>query len=166
MLIRASIPGYRKIKDDTDESYTVFCIEIWVSGRRQCLEKRYTEFEDLHKQVKKLMRTPEFPPKKVMKWSHKVLEHRRQALQIYLQGILDTEVHPKSLLKFLNVNIETGSFDSLDKLGPDSKATHQPVIAFPSDAFLQDNTNGTLPDIVAEGVIMGLYAPVDEILPR
>ena len=26
--------------------------------------------------------------------------------------------------------------------------------------------SGTLPDIVAEGVIMGLYAPVDEILPR
>ncbi len=36
-------------------------------------------------QVKNRMQTPEFPPKKVMKWNHKVLEQRRAALEVYLQ---------------------------------------------------------------------------------
>lgn len=36
-------------------------------------------------QIKKMIKTPEFPPKKVLKWSSKVLEQRRLALETYLQ---------------------------------------------------------------------------------
>lgn len=35
--------------------------------------------------LKKQIKTPEFPPKKMMKFSNKVLEQRRLALQTYLQ---------------------------------------------------------------------------------
>ncbi|WAR11112.1 SNX24-like protein [Mya arenaria] len=51
---------------------------------------RYSEFEELHKQLKKVVDTPEFPPKKVLKFSHKVVEQRRVALELYLQGILES----------------------------------------------------------------------------
>lgn len=32
-----------------------------------------------------MIKTPEFPPKKVLKWNNKVLEQRRHGLETYLQ---------------------------------------------------------------------------------
>ena len=29
----------------------VFTVDVWVSGRHHMIERRYSEFEDLHKQV-------------------------------------------------------------------------------------------------------------------
>ncbi|XP_046366812.1 sorting nexin-24-like [Haliotis rufescens] len=166
MFIRASVPSFRKIKDEHENTFTVFFLEVWVSGRLHTVEKRYTEFEELHKQLKKVMRTPEFPPKKVLKWNSKVLEQRRSGLQSYLQGTLDGDILPKSLLKFLGISNLSDSIDSLDKLSQDIRVSHQPVISFPADSFLQENTTSTLPDIVAEGVTRGLYSPGDAGCPR
>ncbi|WAQ98827.1 SNX24-like protein [Mya arenaria] len=67
--------------------------------------RRYSEFEELHKQLKKVVDTPEFPPKKVLKFSHKVVEQRRVALELYLQGILESETIPRSFFKFLEVHL-------------------------------------------------------------
>ena len=59
--------------------------------------------------MKKTMRTPEFPPKKVLNRNHKVLEQRRKALEAYLQGVLDRGSVPKSLLTFLGIDDNIGS---------------------------------------------------------
>ena len=45
----------------------------------------YLNFLLLLQQLKTIIETPEFPPKKVMKWNLKVLEQRRQGLEYYLQ---------------------------------------------------------------------------------
>ncbi|KAK6179226.1 hypothetical protein SNE40_011635 [Patella caerulea] len=164
MLIKAFIPGFRKVKE-SDHAFTVFTVEVWNSGQKNILEKRYSEFEELHKQLKKIVVTPDFPPKKVMKWNAKVLEQRRLALQTYLQSFLDRDSIPKSLLRFLEVNIYTGSMESLDRLIDNNTETHQPLISFSFDAFLNENSKSTLPDIVVEGVTMGLYAPLENFLP-
>ncbi|XP_064609579.1 sorting nexin-24-like [Liolophura sinensis] len=143
----------------------VFCVEVCVSGRVHTVEKRYTEFEELHKQLKKIEKTPEFPPKKIMKWNHKVLEHRRVALQKYLQGVMDSESIPKCYLKFLEISMPafSASFDSLDDLNLSSTVVHQPVVSFVGEAFLQDNSRSSLPDIIVQGVNRGLYSYPDDV---
>lgn len=160
-MIQVFIPTFRKVEDENEKSYTVFCIEVNVSGRLYDVEKRYSEFEELHKKVKKRMATPEFPPKKVMKWNSKVLEHRRQGLEAYLQGLLSLEKIPRPVLSFLSIGHlgNYGSFDSLDQIDSSGRTiTHQPVLAFTSgDPFVKEQNQGNLPDIVIQGVQMGLY---------
>ncbi|RMB97155.1 hypothetical protein DUI87_26439 [Hirundo rustica rustica] len=63
----------------------VFKIEVLMSGRKHFVEKRYSEFHALHKKLKKFIRTPEIPSKHVRNWVPKVLEQRRQGLELYLQ---------------------------------------------------------------------------------
>ncbi|PVD20282.1 hypothetical protein C0Q70_20779 [Pomacea canaliculata] len=155
MLIRVSVPSFRKVKEE-DETFTVFLVDVWVSGRRHTVERRYTEFEDLHKQVKKMIKTPEFPPKKVLKWNNKVLEQRRHGLEAYLQGVVCCEAIPRPVLHFLEIKTEDDGFE-FDMVDHSHKVVHQAVITFPENAFLQDIHRGTLPDIVAEGVTIGLF---------
>merc|ERR1712150_297224 len=138
MIQRVVIPSYRKI-EDFNESYT----------------------------LKKSIQTPEFPPKKVLRWNSKVLEQRRLGLQNYIQGIFQGETVPKSILKFLNINfVRTGSEESVDQFSFEHTLTHQPTIGFPQDAFLLDNCRSSLPDIVSEGVIQGLYSGMDDVSIR
>ncbi|NXQ80546.1 SNX24 protein, partial [Nyctibius grandis] len=66
-------------------NFQVFKIEVLMSGRKHFVEKRYSEFHALHKKLKKSIRTPEIPSKHVRNWVPKVLEQRRQGLELYLQ---------------------------------------------------------------------------------
>ena len=65
--------------------FQAYRVDVFQSGRSHTLFKRYSKFEELHKQLKKLILTPEFPPKKVMKFNTKVTEQRRVILEHYLQ---------------------------------------------------------------------------------
>ncbi|NXH52592.1 SNX24 protein, partial [Rhabdornis inornatus] len=65
--------------------FQVFKIEVLMNGRKHFVEKRYSEFHALHKKLKKFIRTPEIPSKHVRNWVPKVLEQRRQGLELYLQ---------------------------------------------------------------------------------
>ena len=159
-MIRVAIPAYRKVEDG-QTSYTVYCLEVLdcSSGKITNIERRYSEFEAIHKQVKKIpgMRVPEFPPKKVMKWNSKVLEHRRLGLQSYVQGVVQGEKISKSMLKFLEVSLpDSQSVDSFDQ-DNDNIPTHNPLLSSTADAFLQENNRSSLPDIIVQGVHMGLY---------
>ncbi|KAJ7423178.1 sorting nexin 24 [Willisornis vidua] len=71
--------------ETTDEF--VFKIEVLMNGRKHFVEKRYSEFHALHKKLKKFIRTPEIPSKHVRNWVPKVLEQRRQGLELYLQNL-------------------------------------------------------------------------------
>ncbi|KAJ8304400.1 hypothetical protein KUTeg_017983, partial [Tegillarca granosa] len=87
--------------------FQAFNIEVCTSGRIHNVEKRYSEFEDLHK-----------------------------------QGILQREMVPKLILRFLNINfVRTGSEESFDQFS-------------------------SLPDMVAEGVLQGLYNNIDDLSLR
>ncbi|KAL4227564.1 Sorting nexin-24 [Mactra antiquata] len=157
-MLRVSIPSYHKVEGN-GAGYTAYRVDVFQSGSSHCLYKRYSEFEELHKQLKKMINTPEFPPKKVMKFSQKIIEQRRVLLEAYLQGILDSEEIPRIFLKFLGVSVpRSASFDSLDVGMPDPVVTHQPMVGFAKDSFLHPSCHGTLPDIVSEGVRKGLYS--------
>ncbi|CAG5128200.1 unnamed protein product [Candidula unifasciata] len=156
MVLRVSIPSFRKVKEGED-SYTVFLVDVWISGRHYTIEKRYSEFEELHKQLKKVMKTPEFPPKKVLKWNTKILEQRRLGLHAYFQGIVDQDPPPHSLLLFLETDVLDHNMDFQDEELQNS--SHQPVIILDAKVFLQDRQRASLPDIVVEGVIQALYSP-------
>ncbi|XP_021346012.1 sorting nexin-24-like [Mizuhopecten yessoensis] len=161
-MIRVTVPSFRKGGDNND-SYTVFNVEVCASGRLTNVEKRYSEFEDLHKQLKKIIRTPEFPPKKVMKWNPKVLEQRRIGLQVYLKGVVENEYISKSIQRFLCITLPViNNMEPLTQVDHDVSLAHQPMIGFQPDAFLLDNNKSSLHDIITEGVHRGLYCAQPE----
>ncbi|XP_016121039.1 sorting nexin-24-like, partial [Sinocyclocheilus grahami] len=62
--------------------------------------------------LKKIIKPPEIPSKHVRNWVPKVLDQRRQGLELYLQTIMmENEVLPKIFLDFLNIR----HFPSLPK---------------------------------------------------
>ncbi|XP_023571154.1 sorting nexin-24 isoform X3 [Octodon degus] len=83
--MEVSIPSFRYEESDLERGYTVFKIEVLMNGRKHFVEKRYSEFHALHKKLKKCIKTPEIPSKHVRNWVPKVLEQRRQGLEMYLQ---------------------------------------------------------------------------------
>ncbi|XP_033121788.1 sorting nexin-24-like [Anneissia japonica] len=157
-MIHVTVPSFRQVSEDDEKPYTVYQINVLVGGRTHILEKRYREFHALHKQLKKTIETPEFPPKKVRQLSNKGLEQRRTLLECYIQGILDRELVPRSLLTFLRVkNFKTASYDSLDDIDQEPVSTHQPTMVFETDPFLRLAMDVGLHDTVVEGVRQGLY---------
>ncbi|NWX92562.1 SNX22 protein, partial [Nothoprocta pentlandii] len=113
-----------------ERPHTVFRVEVLCNGRRHTVAKRYSEFQALHKrvgtrgdtgrgggepcstgphaplppQIRKSCKVPDFPPRRVPNWVPKVLEQRRQGLELYLQGVLTHNAElPPELLDFLQL---------------------------------------------------------------
>ncbi|NXJ97250.1 SNX22 protein, partial [Corythaixoides concolor] len=63
----------------------VFRVEVLCNGRRHTVAKRYSEFQALHKRIKKTCKVPDFPHRHVPNWMPKVLEQRRQGLELYIR---------------------------------------------------------------------------------
>ncbi|KAM6290169.1 sorting nexin-24 [Aegotheles albertisi] len=184
------IPSFRYEESELERGYTVFKIEVLMSGRKHFVEKRYSEFHALHKKLKKFIRTPEIPSKHVRNWVPKVLEQRRQGLELYLQVslfsalkvtatsifrvvtvILENEELPKIFLDFLNIrHVPTlpkaescGSFDETES-EESSKLSHQPVLLFLRDPYVLPKANDDFPNVVIEGILHGIFYP--HLLPR
>lgn len=162
------IPSFRYEESDLEpKGYTVFKIEVLVSGRKHFVEKRYSEFHALHKKLKKFIRTPEIPSKHVRNWVPKVLDQRRQGLEQYLQSIItENEELPKIFLDFLNIRHlpslpKTESYGSFDETESEesSKLSHQPVLQFLRDPYVLPTANDDFPDVVIEGVLHGIFYP-------
>ncbi|XP_077147143.1 sorting nexin-24 isoform X2 [Ranitomeya variabilis] len=146
---------------------TVFRIEVLVNGRKHFVEKRYSEFHALHKKLKKSIKTPEMPSKHVRNWIPKVLEQRRQGLELYLQTIIyENEELPKIFLDFLNVRHlpslpkaeSCGSIDDIES-EETSKLSHQPVLLFLRDPYVLPKANDLAANVVIEGVLHGIFYP-------
>ncbi|XP_054498136.1 sorting nexin-22 isoform X6 [Agelaius tricolor] len=87
-----------------ERAHTLFRVEVLCNGRRHTVTKRYSEFQALHKRIKKTCKVPDFPPRHVPNWMPKALEQRRQALEVYLQGVLyHNKELPQDILDFLKV---------------------------------------------------------------
>ena len=55
-MIKAFIKGWKKVQETDQESkhsYTVYLIEVNKDGRCQTVSRRYSEFDDLNKVLKK-----------------------------------------------------------------------------------------------------------------
>ncbi|XP_028848096.1 sorting nexin-24 [Denticeps clupeoides] len=169
--LMVSIPSFRAEETTLEKGYTVFKIEVLMSGRQHTVEKRYSEFHALHKMLKKIIKPPEIPSKHVRNWVPKVLEQRRLGLEQYLQAIImENEVLPKIFLDFLNVRHfpslpKTESCGSFDTDSEDlSKLTHQPALLFLRDPYLLPAARDTFSNVVIEGVIHGIFYP--DLQPR
>ncbi|NXJ13956.1 SNX24 protein, partial [Odontophorus gujanensis] len=122
-------------------------------------------------QLKKCIRTPEIPSKHVRNWVPKVLEQRRQGLELYLQTvILENEELPKIFLDFLNVR-HVPTLPKAESCGTDisvlhlsSKLSHQPVLLFLRDPYVLPKANDDFPNVVIEGILHGIFYP--HLLPR
>lgn len=116
-LVEATIPETKQTAAD----FTVYVIRVVHPKGTKVIEKRYSEFFELHKKLRKenIRPYPEFPSKRlVRKRDPKVVEARRQQLECYLGEFLAFENVPRLVLAFLGVVLEEGgSEDESDGLG-------------------------------------------------
>ncbi|NXR83971.1 SNX22 protein, partial [Pycnonotus jocosus] len=136
----------------------VFRVEVLCNGRRHTVTKRYSEFQALHKRIKKTCKVPDFPPRHVPNWMPKVLEQRRQGLEVYLQGVLyHNEELPQDVLDFLKVRrCQQNPEASSSLLLP----SQRPVVGFCSDPYVRPHGTDQLPNTILSGVLQGLYLPL------
>ncbi|XP_076300989.1 uncharacterized protein LOC143219079 [Lasioglossum baleicum] len=106
-----------------------------------------------------------FPPKRVRNCQPKVLEQRRAALELYTQKMLRLSATKQQVLNFLGIESRTApaSHKSTYKVPEDTQYDqpnvlgHHPVLTFRCDPYAQSNTSSSLPDIVINGVLQGMY---------
>ncbi|NXC31559.1 SNX22 protein, partial [Campylorhamphus procurvoides] len=136
----------------------VFQVEVLCNGRRHTVTKRYSEFQALHKRIKKTCKVPDFPPRHVPHWMPKALEQRRQGLELYLRGVLyHNEELPQDVLDFLKVRrCQQDPKASSPPLLP----SQRPVIGFCSDPYVGPCGTDLLPNTVLTGVLQAFYLPL------
>ncbi|NWV55916.1 SNX22 protein, partial [Daphoenositta chrysoptera] len=146
-----------------ERAHTVFRVEVLCNGRRHTVTKRYSEFQALHKRIKKTCKVPDFPPRHVPNWMPKVLEQRRQGLELYLQGVLyHNEELPQDVLDFLKVR----QCPQIPKASsPPLLPSQRPIVGFCFDPYAQPRGTELLPNTILTGVLQGLYLPLS-CVPR
>ncbi|XP_061077317.1 sorting nexin-22 isoform X2 [Conger conger] len=163
-MIEVSIPSLERAVDESGKLRKLFRVEILFNGRKHFVLRRHTEFQNLHRKLKKILQTPDFPSKRSPHLRQKPLEQRRQELEEYIQEILYlNEEVPQEILDFLQVKHfhsvnKICSFDSLDnsQARDFSQLLHQRVVGFSKDPYLLDS-GSDLPDVIVDGVLQGLY---------
>ena len=104
-MVQILIPSSAQ-KQCKNRTYTVYNIELYLSSRCHKIDRRYSEFHELHRVLKKSFQfVPSLPPKKVNNLNKKLIEQRRTSLEKYLQSLLKTIGlnKAKELNDFLNV---------------------------------------------------------------
>ncbi|KAM9854637.1 sorting nexin-22 [Aulostomus maculatus] len=165
LMIEVSIPSMEREVDDSGKSKKLFRVEVLFNGRKHYVLRRTSEFQALHRKLRKIIQTPDFPSKRNPHLRTKPTEQRRQELEDYIQEIIyQNEDVPQELLDFLHVkHFHTGnkisSMESLDELDSQDysfQLPYQRVLGFFLDPYLPDCTSG-LPDVVVDGVLQGFY---------
>nr|XP_046251089.1 sorting nexin-22 [Scatophagus argus] len=164
-MIEVSIPSMEREVDESGKSKKLFRVEVLFNERKHFVLRRNSEFQTLHRKLRKIIQTPDFPSKRNPHLRTKPLEQRRQELEDYIQDIIyQNEDVPQVLLDFLHVkHFHTGnkissteSLDELDSQDDSYQLPHQRVMGFFQDPYLSDRTTG-LPDVVVDGVLQGFY---------
>lgn len=164
-MIKVSIPSMEREEDESGKTRKLFRVEVLFHGRKHFVLRRSTEFQTLHRKLRKIIQTPDFPSKRNPHLRTKPLEQRRQELEDYIQEIIyqDEDV-PQVLLDFLHVkHFHTGnkissmeSLDELDSQDSGYQLPHQRVVGFFQDPYFSDCTSD-LPNVVVDGVLQGFY---------
>lgn len=110
-------------ENGSKKRYTVFQVYVhFQSGAVRFLEKRYSHFRELHKNLRRTYATVGklyFPPKKFfMSLSLRVIEQRREAIETYINAVLTLRPRPVEVVQFLS----TGS-SSLESEEEDGNST-------------------------------------------
>ncbi|XP_075288078.1 sorting nexin-22 isoform X2 [Opisthocomus hoazin] len=161
-MIAVSIPAAEPepAARSPEKGHTVFRVEVLCNGRRHSMAKRYSEFQALHKRIKKTCKVPTFPPRRVPNWMPKVLEQRRQGLELYIQGVLyHNEELPQDVLDFLKVQRCQQPPKASSPLAG-RLLSQRPVVSFCTDPYARPPGTDPLPDAVLSGVLQGFYIPL------
>ncbi|XP_016102400.1 sorting nexin-24-like, partial [Sinocyclocheilus grahami] len=84
-VIEVFIPSLMREVDETGKLRKLFRLEILFNGRKHFVLRRHSEFQMLHRKLKKILRAPDFPSKRNQHLRTKPLEQRRQELEDYIQ---------------------------------------------------------------------------------
>ncbi|KAI5615452.1 sorting nexin 22-like, partial [Silurus asotus] len=140
----------------------LFRVEILFNGRKHFVLRRQSEFQMLHRKLKKILQLPEFPSKRTQLRS-KPLEQRRQELEDYIQVILyKNDVVPQELLDFLKVKhfhmpiYERYVLHQHRNVFRLCELLHQRVVGFTCDPYLRASKSD-LPNVVVAGVLQGFF---------
>ncbi|XP_039629421.1 sorting nexin-22 [Polypterus senegalus] len=155
-MIEIYIPSLEsRAEESSGKQRTVFKVEVLFNGRKHFVLKRHNDFHVLHKKLRKLMKTPDFPSKRSPHWRQKPLDQRRQELEEYLQDILQyKDEAPKEIWEFLHLK----HLPLMNKpCRTDVYPSHQHVIGFSKDPYILTSTSGSLPNIIEDGILGGFY---------
>ncbi|XP_061856391.1 sorting nexin-22 [Colius striatus] len=157
-MIAVSIPT--AAPGSPDRAHTVFWVEVLSNGRRHTVAKRYSEFQALHKRIKKTCKVPDFPSRHVPNWMPKALEQRRQGLELYIRSVLyHNKELPQDLLDFLKVRRGQQDPRASSPCINHPAASQRPVVGFCTDPYTWAPCTALLPDTILSGVLQGLYLP-------
>ncbi|XP_017292495.1 sorting nexin-22 [Kryptolebias marmoratus] len=162
-MIEVSIPSTEeKEGDESGKPKKYFRVEVLFNERKHYVLRRTSEFQTLHRKLRKIIQTPDFPSKRNQHLRTKPPEQRRQELEDYIQEIIyENEDVPQVLLDFLHLRhfhkiSSVESLDELDSQESNYELPHQRVLGFFQDPYQSECSSG-LPDIVVDGVLQGFY---------
>ncbi|XP_056138549.1 sorting nexin-22 [Lampris incognitus] len=162
-MIQVSIPSLQREVDESGKLRKLYKVEVLYNGRQHYVLRSHGKFQDLHRKLRKIVSTPDFPSKRSPHLRIKPEEQRRQDLEDYVQEVLDqNEEVPQVLLDFLHVrhfHSKISSLESLDDLESQNyryQSPHQRVMGYFADPYISDGTSD-LPDVVVDGVLQGFY---------
>ncbi|XP_067871733.1 sorting nexin-24-like [Heterodontus francisci] len=164
-MIQVRIPSIaQEASGESEKTHTVFRVEVLTNGRKHLVERRYRDFQALHKKLKKMTKTPDFPPKRGLNRRPKALEQKRTGLEAYLQGLVcDGQQLSREILDFLSIKHippgkQTNTLSTLDQLDLQNYRCfcHQ-VVTFAKNAFAFPDPADLLPNVTVVGVLQGLY---------
>ena len=168
-VIKIDIPRFERVIEPSGKDYTVYKVVIAKAGGTKEIEKRYSEFNNLHSRLNKsdqLPRNIEFPPKTLFNsGSVSIKEERRKKFKSFLQELCDLNPIPNEVLAFLGISQPVQSnlmnsrtqdnySSSEDLLDSVTNYTHQPLLGFANDPYIQPTLQD---DILLEGILDGIY---------
>jgi hypothetical protein len=110
-----AVPSFREVRSD-DGSFKVYAMHIRYADWEHIVEKRYSEFLELHEVIKLInkplgMKLPAFPKKKywtkIVGKSQEQLEERRLGLEVYMKELAQTQCarQCKYFIEFLGLPV-------------------------------------------------------------
>ncbi|KAM9568864.1 sorting nexin-22 isoform 4-T4 [Salvelinus alpinus] len=160
-MIEVSIPSLEREVDESGKLRKLFRVEILFNGRKHFVLRRHSEFQTLHRKLKKILHPPDFPSKRSTHLRTKPLEQRRQQLEDYIQDLIyQYEEVPQVLLDFLHVkHFHSGNKISSLEYVPACLplSPHLNQLLTSDHLMIVTLRDMDLPDIVMDGVLQGLY---------
>jgi hypothetical protein len=103
MSISVSIPATRHVEVG---GFTTYQLRVVWGRTNHVVSKRYSEFFELHKKLRKIVKPyPEFPSKRLVKKSDpRVVEYRQRGLESYIQGLVQLSPVNELVLEFLQLS--------------------------------------------------------------
>ncbi|CAF0738746.1 unnamed protein product [Rotaria sordida] len=156
-----------------DEKYTVYQVTVRGGSNHisHTIDRRYREFEALHTRLSSSISVPQLPRKVLLhRRSAKLIEQRRQSLEVYLNDILkrcqQQSIMPEELGRFLQIP----PYDNEDQVNQNDQQEqdlkddemknvleHGPCIAISDYCPWNNDNRETLADSVLSGLMYSMY---------